>query len=378
MLSNQLLSERYGLITEEEIMSFLLAVDGDNNLFHLLYEVEERSDVAKVRAQARTSKDVIDKIKKELEPTNLDSLKTYMDSLSATMDKALQAAAAIDFEDPEGKGLKRFFGSRIETASAIDAITATNALAKQASDTIENTLKLFLRNLEDIPGDDKAKHLEDIAGSGMIPGADKLKQGAIKAMKASRPGWGTQAMNFLRRTAAKKWVANVPNIDKALMDQFGDDIMVTSVAQLEKMRDALVATPDPEEPRDLDRVTSDTPSATPSGTPSDTPTPPAAPSGTPSSTTTDDTPSAGGVTAKTFRDWLSRQARKGNLDDLKNASQRKRITDYLRGKGILGESSQPSDQALLNILSEYCDSEESMLNEQVTDFRRWRHLAGME
>ena len=84
------------------------------------------------------------------------------------------------------------------------------------------------------------------------------------------------------------------------------------------------------------------------------------------------------MTAKQFRDWLSRQARAGKLDDLTLAPQRKRITGYLRANGVLGESVQPSDQGLLDILNEYCDSgAKNLLNEQVDDFRRWRQLAGM-
>jgi hypothetical protein len=66
------------------------------------------------------------------------------------------------------------------------------------------------------------------------------------------------------------------------------------------------------------------------------------------------------------------------LDDLAgDAKQRKRITGYLRAKGVLGESVQPSDQGLLDILNEYCDSGDNLLQEQVDDFRRWRQLAGM-
>jgi len=369
---------RYGSLEDG-----LLAESLDRqNLSHLLLVEKDWKKLSKDEKIAKINSDA-DDISDKIRPV-MDSLPESMVSTREALNKAIKdiTTARLPRRFMFGS-IKKLQGAVIKAealmSSVVNAMTVTSGIIKDVGAT-------------DFDG--KVELLWDEGtGSPKFEALPDKKSFEESMRRAFNPPAGF--LGFLRKAASFVSLDLSDAMSGAGLksEDFSDDIMDTPVKEV--MRSAgspAVRSAESESSSgpdlDAEEATTqlaaaaveaeDTPEEARTAAAAAPPPPDSAPSPEPDAAGADDTPSAGGVTAKTFRDWLSRQARKGNLDDLKNAGQRKRITDYLRSKGVLGESSQPSDQALLNILSEYCDSEESMLSEQVTDFRRWRHLAGME
>ena len=216
----------------------------NNDLRFLLYEELDKKDIEKLR---KTTQDAIKAIQQITGAVGdkIPSLKKPLDSLMKASKSALKFTSELDLENPEGlmANIGRFFGGKIDVAQSLQSVLQIQTKTKQLTDSLENTIPIIIKNIQDFmdPTTQGDTPLEDIAGEGEAPSADKLKQGVLKAFKAGAKSGGGgllgKVVGFLRKAAGKsKLLQGIVEPDPK---KIADDILKLSAKELMDMRDAL-------------------------------------------------------------------------------------------------------------------------------------------
>jgi len=147
----------------------------------------------------------------------------------------------------------RFFGSKVDIASSFQAVLQIQTKTKQIADSLEQAIPLILKNIEDLIDETQQDvPLSELAGTGDIPDANKIKGGVQKAFKAGGGGFLGKLTGFLRKAAGKsKLLAGVVDPD---FDEVADDFMLLSIIQMKELETALGTAADVEM---LDKATTE-------------------------------------------------------------------------------------------------------------------------
>ena len=211
----------------------------NNDISVLLMEELESKDIEKLRKTTKETKKAVEQIQAAV-GDKLPSLKDPLDSLHDAITDSLKFVSELDLENPKGvmANIGRFFGSKVDIASSFQAVLQIQTKTKQIADSLEQAIPLILKNIEDFVDETQQDiPLSELAGTGDVPDANKIKGGIQKAFKAGGGGFLGKLTGFLRKAAGKsKLLAGVIDPD---FDEVADNFMSLSITQMKELEAAL-------------------------------------------------------------------------------------------------------------------------------------------
>ncbi len=212
----------------------------NKTIYGMLMEDIEDSDIEKLRKAVQQTVSAVDINLKASNTLKLGSLVDYLTKIKGALKKADALASKLDLSDPDTmlKQVQGFFGKKMDTARALQAVIDLQNKSNTAGMTIKNAIDLITKNLEGKEIDDDVKLAElDPDKHGLS--SDDLKSGVSKAFKGSKP---KGFMAKLGSLLGKSKIATIPgaeDVDELPVDKLADDILAMTYGELKDFRVAV-------------------------------------------------------------------------------------------------------------------------------------------